>query len=417
MNFLFDLKSTQPIISKRHGGGRYGEVIFFRMIKRNLPIYCFYDSSLWFNPDVKDFIEENKVKLIDSKGRTIQSIVDEYNIDVLFTPVLRKEYTDHPVHGCKLVATLHDIKFKEIPMERNFWYYKYPKKDQLKFLVKKFIPKSLYERYNNKKFGRILNQLDIELITVSYHSKYAMQFYFPDVFLKASLPVFYSPIISLNEGDNPKTTVQYENSEKYFLSVSGHRWEKNVARSIMAFDRLVDYGLIKDIRYKVTGAKREHFRFKIKHPESFDFLGYVSDEELEQLYANAYLFVYPSLGEGFGYPPLEAMRYHVPVISSPHSSMAEILDAGALYFNPFLIEEIMSRMLMMLDSGIHSEYSERGYNQYLKISERQRKDLDGVIEYLTDEKLIKSKRGGEGINLGEECRVVAMGAPSERRCA
>ena len=382
MKLLYDLKSTQPIISKRHGGGRYGEVIFYRMVKRNIPVFCFYDSSLWFNPDMKEFIDENNIKLIDCHQRNLKSIVDEYHIDRIYTPVLRKEYEEDLPDGCEVYATLHDIKYKEIPYDKIFWSYNYSYKDKLKFLIKR-CSRSRYSKYMAKRYHKMFIDSGIKVITVSQHSKYAMRFYFPEVFLKLPLPVYYSPIISMNEGDNPRVEVKKDDSEKYFLSVSGHRWEKNVVRAIKAFDQLIDYGLISGVRMKITGADQGSFRLSIKHPEAFDFMGFVSDQELEQLYANAYLFVYPSLGEGFGYPPLEAMRYHVPVISSPLSSMAEVLDSGALYFNPFLVEEIMSRMLMMMDPERHAEYAERGYQQYLKISERQRRDLDGVIDYIT----------------------------------
>lgn len=135
---------------------------------------------------------------------------------------------------------------------------------------------------------------------------------------------------------------------------------KNNLRAIMAFDRLADYNCMKDIRMKVTGTKGNNFRYKIKHPDRFDFLGYVDDQELESLYANAYIFVYPSLNEGFGYPPLEAMRYKIPVIASPLSSIAETCSGGALYFNPFSVEEIMNRMLMVTtNSNLYSDLSQK----------------------------------------------------------
>ena len=115
-------------------------------------------------------------------------------------------------------------------------------------------------------------------------------------------------------------------------------------------------------------------------------MGYVDDQQLESLYANAYVFVYPSLNEGFGYPPLEAMRYKIPVIASPLSAIAEICGGGALYFNPFSVEEIMNRMLMTVtNKKIYSDLVQKGYEQYLIISERQMKDLDLLINYIYQE--------------------------------
>lgn len=89
--------------------------------------------------------------------------------------------------------------------------------------------------------------------------------------------------------------------------MSGNRWEKNNLRAVMAFDRLVTDGrLPQDVKMIVTGIRDNIFKYRVKNPDRFVFLGYVDDDVLEQLYTDAYLFVYPSLNEGFGYPPIEA---------------------------------------------------------------------------------------------------------------
>ena len=56
---------------------------------------------------------------------------------------------------------------------------------------------------------------------------------------------------------------------------------------------------------------------------------------------------------------------------------------GALYFNPFLVEEIMNRMMMMMEPDVHEEFSKRAKERYLKVHERQVRDLDGLIRYIT----------------------------------
>lgn len=94
-------------------------------------------------------------------------------------------------------------------------------------------------------------------------------------------------------------------------------------------------------------------------------------------------FIYPSLNEGFGYPPIEAMKYKTPVIASPLSSIAEICGEGVLFFNPFSVEEIMNRMMMMMDTERHQKFAEKGYMQYLEIKRKQSIDLDNLIEYIS----------------------------------
>jgi glycosyltransferase involved in cell wall biosynthesis len=70
-----------------------------------------------------------------------------------------------------------------------------------------------------------------------------------------------------------------------------------------------------------------------KH-ENIIFCGYLSDEELELKYREASIFVYPSLYEGFGLPPLEAMQRGCPVMASDRASIPEVCGDAAVYFNP-----------------------------------------------------------------------------------
>jgi glycosyltransferase involved in cell wall biosynthesis len=373
MNLLFDLCATQPIDSvKRHGGGKYAEIIFMRMIERKINFSCYYSSKLYLNPVILKLAKSNKIPLYD---------IDQYTIDeILSLSNSTRVYSAIPTaiamqSQCEVYGTIHDLRFLECPYDSI--YFSYCSESFLNRL--KFYIKSKLQSLSTKKIAQSYrsNYFDtkMKIITVSEHSKYEMLSYFPELQSK-NIKVFYSPntssVVPANKRD----------SGRYFLSVSGHVWLKNILRSIQAFDNLISAGLIKNIKYKITGARASDFKYRIKNPNSFDFYGYVEEDELEMLYANAYCFVFPSLSEGFGYPPLEAMRYKVPVISSPISSMAQILDSGALYFNPFSVEEIMNRMLMMMDYSCHNTYSERGYCQYLKIKERQDKDLDLLIDYI-----------------------------------
>ena len=374
MKLLFDLKATQPSMStKRHGGGKYGEVIFFRMIERGIKFSCFYDSNLWLNPLIEKSCKSNNIPLYDLQELKIEDIIKQFSIDRLYS-CLPGKYAN--LMSCEVYGTIHGMRIFETPWDHFFYRYKHNWKQLIKFTLK-WIFNGIIKKYKRQHFLSLYIESDFHLITVSEHSKYAFYSYFPEIKRKY-FPVFYSPNTScLNKAEKKK------NAEKYFLLVSGNRWEKNNLRAIIAFDRVLDYECMGNVRMKITGTDGSDFRYNFMHPERFDFLGYVEEDELESLYANAYVFVYPSLNEGFGYPPLEAMRYGVPVIASPISSMAEICGAGALYFNPFSIEEIMNRMLMMTsDVALYEEYSKRGVLQYQRISKRQSADLDGIIDYI-----------------------------------
>lgn len=76
-----------------------------------------------------------------------------------------------------------------------------------------------------------------------------------------------------------------------------------------------------------------------------------SDEVLASLYANALCFVYPSLYEGFGLPPLEAMAAECPVVSSNTSSMPEVVNQAGVYFDPNNIDEMCAAIETVIADG------------------------------------------------------------------
>jgi len=78
---------------------------------------------------------------------------------------------------------------------------------------------------------------------------------------------------------------------------------------------------------------------------SVRFMGYVSDADLAHLYSGALAFVYPSLYEGFGLPPLEAMTCGAPVIASRTSSLPEVVGEAGLLVDPLDIEDIAAAMV------------------------------------------------------------------------
>jgi glycosyltransferase involved in cell wall biosynthesis len=379
MNLLFDLSSSQPNLSgKYHGGGKYGEMVFYRMIEHNIKFSCTYDSTKWFNPLVKEACQKNNIKLYDISNVRLTDIVSDNRFDTVYAPLIGSNL--YELKKCRVVGTMHGLRMLETPID--FSVFKYKKnlnfKSCIRYMLMILFPEWKKNRYLKSERKRLEGNIDY--VVVSDHTKYSIQSFFPD--LTNDIQVFYSP--------NTSTDMEVrksDNTQRYFLMVSGCRWEKNVLRAIEAFDRLVSAGRLKGVKAVVTGCYSEDFRYKIENPESFEFVGYVSDSELQKLYANAYIFVYPTLNEGFGYPPLEAMRYSVPVIASPYSSVSDILGGSAMYFNPQSVEEIMSRMLMMMLPQNHDLYSKLGFEQYKRVRERQVSDLDKLIDFIIGEKI------------------------------
>lgn len=94
----------------------------------------------------------------------------------------------------------------------------------------------------------------------------------------------------------------------------------------------------------------------------------VTDSELAELYQKAFVLVYPSLYEGFGLPPLEAMRCGCPVIASNTSSMPEVVGQSGILVDPRNIDEISAALEKLLDPKIRESYICKGLQQAKEFS-------------------------------------------------
>lgn len=103
--------------------------------------------------------------------------------------------------------------------------------------------------------------------------------------------------------------------------------------------------------------------------QNIQFAGYVDDSTLGQLYRGASVYAFPSLYEGFGLPPLEAMQYGTPVLASCRGSLPEILGDAALYFEPTSSQDFCQKLEQLLQSSVlREELQEKGYRQVAKYS-------------------------------------------------
>ena len=130
----------------------------------------------------------------------------------------------------------------------------------------------------------------------------------------------------------------------YLLYVGGINARKNIAQLFEAFSRLL--ARHNDLML-VIGGKRQWQTDAID--ATFDrlnlsdhvhFTGYVADADLPALYSAAELFVFPSLYEGFGLPPLEAMACGVPAVTSNASSLPEVVGDAALTVDPYAVDDL-----------------------------------------------------------------------------
>ena len=142
--------------------------------------------------------------------------------------------------------------------------------------------------------------------------------------------------------DGKKVLDRYELfGKKYIVSVGGTK-NKNIDRVIKAYEKLSD-----DIYLVIIGnVNKEALMYD---NGNIIFTGYVTDEELVALYRNAKCLVFPSLYEGFGIPPLEAMSLSCPSVVSNTTSLPEVCGEAVLYCDPYDIDDIYEKVKLLLD--------------------------------------------------------------------
>jgi glycosyltransferase involved in cell wall biosynthesis len=162
----------------------------------------------------------------------------------------------------------------------------------------------------------------------------------------------------------------------YAGRVSAH---KNVVRMIEAFSALKGElekdNAFPDLKLIIIGddlsgnpdLRRTVVRSGVQN--DVRFLGFVPIEVLRIFYDSAKIFVFPSLYEGFGLPPLEAMAHGTPVVTSNVSSLPEVVGNAAVLVNPENVFEIMRALhRVLLDHGLRERMKERSYVQAGKFS-------------------------------------------------
>ena len=207
---------------------------------------------------------------------------------------------------------------------------------------------------DNKKifFNKVKKALEIsdKIITISETSKKDILEFF-DVPEDKVVNCYQSLTLSkeLLEFDFSVKKFDLEKNE-YFLFVGNIEPKKNIGRVIQAF-----LNINTDKKLVIVGKKAWLWEDLLKGSEKaikkgkIILLDYVTREDLVALYQNAFGFVFPSLYEGFGLPPLEAMACKCPVITSNVSSLPEVCENAAIYCDPYSIVSIQNAMEKLLN--------------------------------------------------------------------
>ena len=169
---------------------------------------------------------------------------------------------------------------------------------------------------------------------------------------------------------------------RYILSVASLDPRKNLARLVEAYKMA---GIDKEIDMALAGKPDPVFNMALPADILAYSAGYVPDDELSALYENAALFVYPSLYEGYGIPPLEAMSLGCPVILSDIPVFREIFGDAAHYVDPLDTCSICDGILHVLRNETYrKELIHRGHEQVKLYSwEKSADRLASIIQSIT----------------------------------
>jgi len=162
---------------------------------------------------------------------------------------------------------------------------------------------------------------------------------------------------------------------EFILYVGQEPDYKNIRRLIEAHQKLLethpDLGLVLVGRMNPDTVANKKWSESKGH-RNVHFTGYITDPQRDWLFTKTRAYVFPSLMEGFGLPPLEAMAYNTPVVSSNTSCMPEVLGNAAEYFNPLDVDNMASTIAKVINSEpLRQDLIARGHTQVAKYSWRR----------------------------------------------
>lgn len=317
-------------------------------------------------------------------GLAVQTFKDR--LDVLFVPAHTLPIIRRP--GLKTVVTVHDLGSEYLPSMhqiRQRFYLGFMQKVQLKTATKIIAVSKATKEDLVKRVG-----LSPDKVSVIYEG------YDKDLF---------KPI----KGDALINTLRYYNLQPktYLLFVGTVQPRKNLERLIRAFakfhlrgglklviagskgwlsDEIYNAAAIVNQRYKKRSdviASDYELPKKLGIEGRVKFLGYVPEKDLPALYSGAVALTFPSLFEGFGLPILEAQASGCPVLTSNISSMPEVAGKGAVYVDPYSVDDIVEGMEKVQNSKVKSQNIKAGFENIKRFSwEKCARETLEVLERL-----------------------------------
>ena len=254
--------------------------------------------------------------------------------------VLHVQFTAPPLAPCPVVVSIHDLSFEHLPET-----FKRRSRMQLRLTV----------RRSARKAARILT------LSESVREDIIATYDIPPervTTIPLAAPSHFGPVTDQRELQRVRDAYGIGGIDgDYILSVGSIQPRKNLTRLVRAYLRLrAERPGVKLPKLVLVGKKgwlyEETVRMIAESGVGNQILvtGYVSETDLPALYSGATCFVYPSYFEGFGLPPLEAMKCGVPVIVGNRTSLPEVVGDAGLLVDPFDEAEIATALARLIDN-------------------------------------------------------------------
>lgn len=296
----------------------------------NVDILCREEMAKYFE-DEKRVIT---VKINKSFDRILTEQIKLLRIYKKYDIVHFLDYAIPVLYKGKKIATIHDMAMHTM---------------QDKYTKNQVLTKTILMKNTIKNADK--------LICISNFTKNELLKYYPNVD-QNKIEVIYNGFeyktINLSEEIVQNTLNKFKINKKYLLFVGTISPHKNIERIIEAFKQVQKHGY--DYQLVICGKKGWLYEEILKKAKELNvedyvvFTDYVSDTELEILYQNTELFVFPSLYEGFGFPPIEAMARKIPVLASTEAAIPEIVNDAAIFCKANKVEDISKKMLQALSN-------------------------------------------------------------------
>ncbi len=185
---------------------------------------------------------------------------------------------------------------------------------------------------------------------------------------------------------NPDVIRKYSLPDDYILFVGNVKPNKNLITLLRAMELMDGVNLViagkKDGFITGDSAVAEMVNGTENLKNRVFFTGYIDDADIPSVYAAASVFVFPSLYEGFGIPPLEAQASGCPVVSSPAASLREVCAESVIYCDPLNPVDIAEKVnAVRNDSALREGLIDKGYENIRRFGwEKSAREIEGIIK-------------------------------------